>query len=161
MESLAATYLAEIREIQPKGPYLLAGYSFGGWVALEMAQLLLRQGEAVDFLGIIDTAAGLTRAKRETGPLRAKRHLRALLGRNLRGMLSYVRGRAIKNLAYGFAAASLHVTPYLPESLRTQIFRPPRYTLRSDLYWGICKRVAHRYVAKPYAGHIVILAQKA
>ena len=68
--------------------------------------------------------------------------------------------RAIKNLAYGFAAASLHVAPYLPESLRTQLFRPPRYTLRSDLYWGICKRVAHGYVAKPYAGHIVMFSAK-
>lgn len=160
MESLAATYLAEIRKIQPKGPYVLAGYSFGGWVALEMAQHLLRQGEAVDFLGIIDTNAGVTRTRRETVPARARRHARALLSRNLRGILSYLRLRGTKNLNYGFAAASLHVAPHLPKWLRTEFFRAPRYTLRSDLYWGICKRAAHGYVAKPYAGHIVMFSAK-
>ena len=160
MASLAAAYLAEIRKVQPEGPYLLAGYSFGGWAALEMAQLLRRQGEVVDFLGIIDTNAGITRTNRETGSLRAKRHIRALLVRNLRGILSYLRMRAVKNLVYGFVAASLHVAPHLPKGLRALFFRPPRYTLRSDLYWGICKRIAQRYAAKPYAGHIVMFSSK-
>ncbi len=34
---MAAFYLKAIREVQPIGPYRLAGYSFGGLVALEMA----------------------------------------------------------------------------------------------------------------------------
>jgi amino acid adenylation domain-containing protein len=160
MEALAAIYLAEIRKIQPAGPYVLAGYSFGGWVALEMAQQLRRRGEAVDFLGIIDTNAGATRAKRETGPARARRHMRALLVQDLRGTRSYLHVRVRKSLAYGFAAASLHVAPHLPKWVRTRLFRSPRYILRSDLYWGICKRIAHRYVAKPYAGRVVMFSAK-
>jgi thioesterase domain-containing protein len=37
--------------------YLLAGYSFGGLVALEVARRLLEHGRQVDFLGLIDTRA--------------------------------------------------------------------------------------------------------
>ena len=37
---MAAFYLKAIREVQPIGPYRLAGYSFGGLVALEMARSL-------------------------------------------------------------------------------------------------------------------------
>jgi thioesterase domain-containing protein/acyl carrier protein len=45
VEQLAVCYLSEMRKIQPVGPYFLGGYCFGGLVAFEMAQQLLRQGE--------------------------------------------------------------------------------------------------------------------
>jgi thioesterase domain-containing protein len=41
--------------VQPEGPYQLAGWSFGGTVALEMAQQLQKRGEGVAMLGVIDT----------------------------------------------------------------------------------------------------------
>ncbi len=47
-------YIEEIRRIQPKGPYLLGGASFGGTVALEIAQQLAEQGEEVSLLAIFD-----------------------------------------------------------------------------------------------------------
>lgn len=55
IEDMAGFYVGEIRRIQPRGPYLLAGFSFGGLVALEMAQLLRREGEAVEFLALLDS----------------------------------------------------------------------------------------------------------
>jgi acetoacetyl-CoA synthetase len=55
IESMARFYVGEIRRIQPQGPYLLAGFSFGGLVALEMAQLLRGEGEAVPFLALLDS----------------------------------------------------------------------------------------------------------
>jgi thioesterase domain-containing protein len=51
----AAGYLRGVRTLQPDGPYLLAGYSFGGVVAHEMACQLRAAGEKVDFLGLFDT----------------------------------------------------------------------------------------------------------
>jgi thioesterase domain-containing protein len=39
---MAADYLASVVAVQPAGPYLLAGWSFGGLVALEMARQLER-----------------------------------------------------------------------------------------------------------------------
>ncbi|MFC6015640.1 amino acid adenylation domain-containing protein [Plantactinospora solaniradicis] len=40
VEEMARTYLDEVRRIQPSGPYLFAGWSMGGYVALEMARQL-------------------------------------------------------------------------------------------------------------------------
>jgi amino acid adenylation domain-containing protein len=54
LEDMAAYYLAEIRKVQPRGPYKFLGYSFGGTVALEMAHQLHEAGEAVVFLGMLD-----------------------------------------------------------------------------------------------------------
>lgn len=55
VEDMAREYLDAIRSVQPAGPYLLLGYSFGGWVAYEIARLLRAQGERVALLGILDT----------------------------------------------------------------------------------------------------------
>jgi len=52
---MAQAYLAELREVQPHGPYYLGGYSGGGVVAYEMAQLLREVGEPVAFVGMIDS----------------------------------------------------------------------------------------------------------
>jgi thioesterase domain-containing protein/acyl carrier protein len=57
VKEMAAHYLQEIRTVQTKGPYSLAGYSLGGIIAFEMAQQLQAQGEKVNFLGLLDTAA--------------------------------------------------------------------------------------------------------
>lgn len=57
VDDLAARYLQKIRSIQPEGPYYLAGLSFGGLVAFEMAQQLLREGEVVEILALFDTPA--------------------------------------------------------------------------------------------------------
>jgi acetoacetyl-CoA synthetase len=55
VQSMAADYVEEIQQIQPRGPYAIAGFSFGGLVAFEMTQILHRRGEDVGFLGLIDT----------------------------------------------------------------------------------------------------------
>jgi thioesterase domain-containing protein/acyl carrier protein len=55
VEDMASLYVQEVRRVQPRGPYLLGGLSFGGWVAYEMAQQLRTQGELVGFLGLFDT----------------------------------------------------------------------------------------------------------
>ncbi len=53
-EEMAAEYLDAVRSLQPAGPYLLAGYSFGGIVAFEMARQLTSAGEEVALLALLD-----------------------------------------------------------------------------------------------------------
>jgi thioesterase domain-containing protein/acyl carrier protein len=53
---MATLYIREIRTVQPHGPYLLGGWSMGGLVAWEMAQQLVKQGETIKLLVLIDTA---------------------------------------------------------------------------------------------------------
>ncbi|WKB55582.1 amino acid adenylation domain-containing protein [Eleftheria terrae] len=55
LPDMAGAYLRQIKTVQPVGPYRLAGWSGGGMVAYEIAHQLLAQGEAVEFLGMIDT----------------------------------------------------------------------------------------------------------
>jgi acetoacetyl-CoA synthetase len=55
VEDMAQFYIGAIRELQPRGPYFLGGYSFGGLVALEMAQRLSREGETIAFFGMLDS----------------------------------------------------------------------------------------------------------
>lgn len=55
VEDMAAHYIKDMQTIQPHGPYLLGGYSFGGIIALEVAQQLLKRGEEVAFLFMLDT----------------------------------------------------------------------------------------------------------
>jgi acyl transferase domain-containing protein/thioesterase domain-containing protein len=56
MEDIAAEFLADMQRIQPEGPYYLGGYSFGGVVAYEVAQLILKQGKKVGALVLIDAS---------------------------------------------------------------------------------------------------------
>jgi thioesterase domain-containing protein len=57
VQRLASQLLGKLRERQPHGPYVLAGYSLGAIVAYELAGQLVEAGEAVNWLGIFDTAA--------------------------------------------------------------------------------------------------------
>lgn len=54
LQEMATLYVQKIRELQPEGPYYLAGLSVGGVIAFEMANILQTQGQKVAFLGLID-----------------------------------------------------------------------------------------------------------
>jgi aspartate racemase len=57
VEDIAAYNIEAMQSVQPQGPYLLAGHSFGSYVAFEMAAQLLEQGQEVALLAILDTQA--------------------------------------------------------------------------------------------------------
>ncbi|WP_106804286.1 non-ribosomal peptide synthetase [Pseudomonas sp. S5D5] len=78
MEGLAARMVGLIRERQPHGPYRLAGWSFGGVLAYEVAMQLLGLDEPVAFLGLIDSYVPRMTDQgkaRWSGPDALKRHL--------------------------------------------------------------------------------------
>nr|BDT29344.1 hypothetical protein BHI3_28100 [Bacteriovorax sp. HI3] len=55
IEEMAKSYIREIKLVQPEGPYLLAGGSMGGMIALEAAIQLMKAGEKIDKLIMFDT----------------------------------------------------------------------------------------------------------
>ncbi|MCX4695322.1 non-ribosomal peptide synthetase [Streptomyces sp. NBC_01408] len=57
VEEIAASYVTRMREVQPSGPYLIGGWSFGGFVAFEIARQLRAAGEEVGRLILLDTTA--------------------------------------------------------------------------------------------------------
>jgi amino acid adenylation domain-containing protein len=54
---MAQHYIEAMRTVQAQGPYYLAGWSFGGVVAFEMACQLQRGGERVALLALLDSWA--------------------------------------------------------------------------------------------------------
>jgi amino acid adenylation domain-containing protein len=54
LSDIARIHLEQLRTIEPDGPYRLAGWSFGGVLAYEMAQQLRTAGSEVNFLGLFD-----------------------------------------------------------------------------------------------------------
>jgi thioesterase domain-containing protein/NAD(P)-dependent dehydrogenase (short-subunit alcohol dehydrogenase family)/acyl carrier protein len=69
IEAMASRYVAAIREVDPVGPYHLAGYSGGGVIAFEMAQQLRCAGAPVALLAMLDTLAPAAASAR-LSPLR-------------------------------------------------------------------------------------------
>ncbi len=55
LDEVIDQHLATLRAQQPHGPYHLFGYSLGGTLAQGIAARLRAQGEAVAFLGLLDT----------------------------------------------------------------------------------------------------------
>ena len=55
IEEAAAAHIAEIRAIQPQGPYLIGGFSGGGITAWEIARQLRAGDERVAMLVMLDT----------------------------------------------------------------------------------------------------------
>jgi len=55
VQEMAAHYIREIQEFQPKGPYYLGGTSFGGLIAYEMARQLTAAGQEIALLALFDT----------------------------------------------------------------------------------------------------------
>ncbi|MGK8557862.1 non-ribosomal peptide synthase/polyketide synthase [Nocardia gipuzkoensis] len=62
---LAERYVAEIRRVQPTGPYHLLGWSLGGTIAHAIAVRLQRDGEQVGTLAMMDSAVGTPEALAE------------------------------------------------------------------------------------------------
>ena len=55
IDGVSAQYLSEIKRRQPHGPYYLGGWSAGGVIAYQVAHQLLKLGEKIDRLFLIDS----------------------------------------------------------------------------------------------------------
>ncbi|MBY6159626.1 KR domain-containing protein [Mameliella alba] len=55
IEEAARDYIAEMRQVQPQGPYMVGGFSGGGITAYEIAHQLEMMGEEVSLVVMLDT----------------------------------------------------------------------------------------------------------
>jgi acetoacetyl-CoA synthetase len=99
VEDMAGRYLGLLRSVQPSGPYAVAGFSFGGLIAYEVARLLAQQGETVEFVGLIDTHVHSFRNWLGTYANDAGRVLRKALVMRPRERLAYLRRVVMRWLA--------------------------------------------------------------
>ena len=84
IEDMAKFYIKEMRNKQPRGPYLLGGLCAGGVIAYEMASQLKSAGETVQLVALFDAAK--PRAKKRVGRISKQR------ARRLEAVFAGVRG---------------------------------------------------------------------
>ncbi|WP_033419184.1 type I polyketide synthase [Pseudorhodobacter ferrugineus] len=144
----AADYIAELRQVQPHGPYLLGGFSGGGLTAWEMALQLQKAGEEVALLALLDTPLPLRPSL--SGTDKAMIKLAELRKRGPGYLVDWARARwdwemRKRNAPAADADGAFHnaaieqafraALPQYPLPLykgRTALFRPPL-----DLHWQV------------------------
>lgn len=175
IEELARDHIERIRSIQPHGPYRLAGYSFGGLVALEVAQQLQRAGETMELLFLLDPSEPfqsqskvepeLYEKKRTRGrerlAARIMRHAR-YLARHPRETVPYVTTRAIgigrqliheapQGIREWMCYALVHLHGRNANPLTTRLLPKNRW----PAFWYVSKRLGQSYVPRPYDGAVL------
>lgn len=116
LESIAETFLQDLKIRIPHGPFIVGGYCFGSVIALEMAKRLASSGEQVELLVLIDPVLPITgtpwqrRKRRYLRPLRSLRQhgIRFFLHTQYRkgiGLIQYFRTDTRERLEHRFHAA--------------------------------------------------------
>ena len=161
IEEIAAAYIAEMRRVQPAGPYHLGGWSFGGLVAFDMAQQLRAQGDEVVLLAVIDTGPGVP----EHMPMDSALVDEADPSRQLLVTAEYLKG--LRGVDLGLTLADL-AGRSADEQIRLFVERIQRAgVMHAEDSFGQVRRLlrvyranvrAYRaYHARPYPGSITVL----
>jgi thioesterase domain-containing protein len=147
-EEMASDYLAEIRAVQPQGPYLLGGFSGGGIAAYEIARQLVEAGEQVPLLVLLDTPlpfdAPLTRRERMLI------HKQNFERQGARFLLNWLE----KKVAYREELRERE------RSRATQAQNTDPANFRSQLIEAAFYRALDRYQIKPLPVHIMLCRPK-
>ena len=98
LEEMVTDYIVEMKAIQPEGPYIIAGYCYGNWIAYKMVQMLEDQNVPIDRLILIDENAWIPDEIRKsyemmtkaTAPIRfIKKWVRKLITRRNKNPMDY------------------------------------------------------------------------
>ncbi len=100
IEAMAANYITEIRTVQPNGPYLLLGYSFGGLVAFEIACQLESQGEKINLLVLLDNESPTLSTIRPSLWQSLGIHFNNFRQLDLNGKFEYIKDRIVFRTMY-------------------------------------------------------------
>ncbi|HUC10576.1 MAG TPA: amino acid adenylation domain-containing protein [Stellaceae bacterium] len=128
VEAMAEQYVREITAIQPAGPYIIGGHSFGGAIAFEISQQLQRAGYPVALLAVFDTNAPHTvRPSPHPGPDDAAwlaeigAIIGELSGRDISISLAALRGLDAEQQLTAFRSSLIESDWLPPETTLTQV----------------------------------------
>lgn len=161
LEKMASDYIEEMRTLQPEGPYFLAGFCFGGLLAMEAAQQLKEAGQEVAIVIMIQSMhPDAFRFKPEIPALRrwwyqiAKR---IEVERENRSHSS--NGYLLERCRYAFDLARTRVSIAFDKASGR---RPPSPSALPKLYIYESLKVEYgkalkKYVPRPYDGDVVLI----
>ena len=132
-EEAAKEFLADLRAVQPKGPYQLGGDCAGGIVAFAMAEELLRLGEEVRLLVMFDTY---------------RPYLLSALG--LRLYNAWSRGHHILNVISEILRAPLPLKLQLARNLGRRKLKPDQALSGEELAFNRIYRLRMDYMQTMY-----------
>ncbi|MBC5821272.1 MAG: amino acid adenylation domain-containing protein [Candidatus Eremiobacteraeota bacterium] len=151
VKAMARHYLREMRRVQNAGPYVLAGYCFGGMVAVEMARQLQRRGEQVALLVMFNGAS--PRYVRRYGPVwKPKPPTEAIpFARRVRAALNELRPHRLRHRLR--ARTRLRA---MRDRLRALLDLPVPAGRREAAFLGICRVAARRYRPGPISAPMLL-----
>jgi thioesterase domain-containing protein/acyl carrier protein len=159
VEFLAEKYIHEVRHLQPEGPYYLAGASFGGLVAFEMARQLREQGAEVALLVLFDT--GNPAFYRSLPFLESLRYRGALIGAKIKDrwmQLAEAKPLERPRMLFQMLSSVKTRVEYFLWGMTCRYFnwrqRPIPTRLRDNVKFFTA--VELRYRPKPYPGRITL-----
>jgi len=167
LETIAAYYLREMRRVQPSGPYYIGGFSFGGVIALEVAQQLTRQSERVALLAALDPSS-FARGTAVPSPSPQTSAIDSVVAESRRHLHSLSALPASERFAYIWARALPRAAAWLRWHLLVAWFRRRTYTfqlamrlplsvfVRSLYIQDIYINAIGRYTPRPYAGPVLL-----
>jgi acyl-CoA synthetase (AMP-forming)/AMP-acid ligase II/thioesterase domain-containing protein len=149
VEQMAAEYVQEIRTFQLEGPYFIAGFSFGGLVAFEVARQLQEQGQQVAILILVDpTRPNYGHSKPAVCSNRfrvgATRLRRLWIQQMAAGLQEKIREK-FYSVEMLLCHALLSIGRRVPVRLRVFYYRQMNF------------QIASNYVASVYPGRVVLL----
>lgn len=145
VEDKAAHYADLVRERQPSGPYTLGGWSFGGCLAYETAQVLAVRGEEVRRVVLADTILPLsTEDKPEARFHRFAQHVERTYGVEL-------------NLPDLAAADDDERIRLVLDRVRAAVPGIGEAVLHHQYTSYVDARLAERYVPRPWPGPVLLL----
>jgi thioesterase domain-containing protein len=151
VEEMAASYIAEIRKVQPTGPFHIGGYCFGGLVAFEMAQQLLEKGEQPALVALFSAELRYNHFVSRPQTPTTTETMGTRLGRWLSSPGKFLRGKS--NELYWRTKPAVRRSTYrvllglglrIPPAMRTM------HVVQNLL------RAEQSYKPKPYQGSIVL-----
>jgi thioesterase domain-containing protein len=152
VEALAHYYVNLIRTIQPVGPYLLGGWSFGGIVAFEMAQQFQAEGQSVALLALLDSHM----AKDDQGPEIDEATLLAALAQELGLTLGTSPDNADRAEQLDLDKQLAHL---VEQARRAEVVSSDIDLDQVRRLFNVFKNNLHaarRYVPHPYTGPVVL-----
>lgn len=161
IEDMAEHYCSLIQRVQPKGPYHLFGYCFGGTVAYEMARQLRMEGETVGVVGLIDAEARV-----EVPPPRSLRAFWDLvvnvwlwifrfMRRDWRTNVEWFTHRLFPMIS-GVLRGNLERLEYRLEDFMETHEQAPENRPYVEAHWA----AATHYQPEPYSGNLLLMRSK-